>query len=103
MEILRKYRREVKDTMIIEYNDELHKRSEEKYRQEELAKARAEAERQGLAEGRAQAILDLLEGKGEISRELSTAIMECPDFEVLKRWLKAASRAETVEEFIGEM
>lgn len=102
-EILRKYRNEVKDTMIIEYDDELHKRSEERYRQEELAEARAKAETEGREKGRAEAVLVLLEDKGKISAELNTAIMECTDMEILKRWLKMAGKVKTIEEFECDM
>lgn len=54
---------------------------------------------EGKAEGKAEAITELLEGVGELPESLRNLIMEQTDIEVLRRWLRAAAKAESVEEF----
>lgn len=109
--ILKKYRREVKRTMILEYDEELHRIYEEKYHQEELEKAKAKVEKealekglsqgisQGISQGYAEAVLELLSEKGAVSKELREQILEEKDVEVLKKYLKTAGGVDTVEEF----
>ena len=55
------------------------------------------------AEGRAEDILEILSDKGEVSDDLREKIMIQRDMECLSKWLKAAVRSETVEEFEGMM
>lgn len=54
---------------------------------------------QGKAEGKAEAILELLGELGDVSEELKTLICAQQDLEVLGHWLKLAARAENVQEF----
>ncbi len=54
---------------------------------------------EGKAEGKAEDIIELLEDIGEPSGTLKKHIMNQTDMEVLKRWLKAAARAESIEDF----
>lgn len=54
---------------------------------------------EGKAEGKAEAILELLEELGVVSEELRKAVMEQRDMVVLREWHKLAARAESVEEF----
>lgn len=112
VEILRKYRREVKGTMLIEFNEELHRKSEEKYRQEELEKAREEAIKEGREEGReeaikegrtlgkAESVLELLFELGDVPADTRGRILNCQVTDTLRKWLKAASKADTIEEFL---
>ena len=51
------------------------------------------------AEGRAEDILEILSDKGEVSDDLREKIMIQRDMECLSKWLKAAVRSETIEEF----
>ena len=51
------------------------------------------------AEGKAEAILELLGELGDVSEELKTLIFAQQDLEVLGHWLKLAARAENVQEF----
>ena len=51
------------------------------------------------AEGRAEDILEILSDKGEVSDGLREKIMIQRDMECLSKWLKAAVRSETIEEF----
>ena len=55
------------------------------------------------AEGRAEDILEILSDKGEVSDDLREKIMIQRDMECLSKWLKAAVRSETIEEFEGMM
>lgn len=54
---------------------------------------------EGRAEGKAEAIMELLSDCGEIPAALRSRIMEEKDMEILKKWLKLAARAASVEEF----
>ena len=67
------------------------------------AQGKAEGWTQGKAEGRvedrAEAVIELLEDLGELSDSLKTCIMEQNDLELLRKWLKIAARAESIEEF----
>ena len=69
----------------------------------EKAEGKAEGWAQGKAEGRvedrAEAVIELLEDLGELSDSLKTCIMEQNDLELLRKWLKIAARAESIEEF----
>jgi hypothetical protein len=53
----------------------------------------------GRAEGKAEDVIELLEDFGELSDSLKTCIMEQTDLEILKKWLKAAAKAKSIEEF----
>lgn len=55
------------------------------------------------AEGKAEAILDLLSERGEIPNELAEKIMREKNFAVLKRYLKAAAEAESIEQFMRDI
>lgn len=59
--------------------------------------------KEGKTEGKAENILELLEDCGSIPKELQKQIMEEKDLDILKKWLKLAAKAETVEEFVGKM
>lgn len=58
---------------------------------------------EGRAEGRVSDILDLLGETGEISPELARRIREQSDEQVLRRWVKLAARADSVEQFADQM
>ena len=63
-----------------------------------------EGEIAGRAEGEITAtqdnILELLEDVGEISEDLEKKIRDERNVDTLKRWLKMASRAESVDDFM---
>ncbi len=50
-------------------------------------------------EDRAEAVIELLEDLGELSDSLKTSIIEQTDLELLRKWLKTAARAKSIEEF----
>ena len=65
-------------------------------RWEEIAYARED----GKTEGRAASILELLEEKEPVPVALREEIIAEESEEILKRWLQAASHAESIEEFV---
>lgn len=50
-------------------------------------------------EGKAEAIVEVLEEIDELSSALRESIMEQTDSEKLRRWVKLAARARSIEEF----
>ncbi len=58
---------------------------------------------QGVIRGKIEGILELLEGLGPIPNELKHQIQEQKDPEILKRWLKAAAKSDTIEAFIQQL
>lgn len=67
--------------------------------EEWLKEERAEAKAEGKAEGKAESVLELLEEFGEVPEDLKVRIMQERNLEVLKRMMKAAVGAKSVEEF----
>ena len=47
--------------------------------------------------------MELLTELGDISEELRAEIMAQKDLDILKKWLKLAARAESVEDFVSRM
>ena len=69
---------------------------------DERAEGKAEGKAEGIAEGMAylaEAILEVLEGYGEVPDELRSRIMSEKDGNVLKQLLKCAVQATTISEF----
>lgn len=54
---------------------------------------------EGKAEGKAEAILELLADVGEVSECLKRRILSEEDMDVLKRWLKLAVKSVSIEGF----
>lgn len=54
---------------------------------------------QGRAQGKAEAVIELLEDIGEVSESLRDYIMEQTDLELLTKWHKAAARATSIKKF----
>lgn len=73
---------------IFEYNEEAHMKC---VRQE------------GYMEGKAEAILELLEELGDVPEELRARVFNERDLQQLKRWLKLVAKAESLEQFAKEM
>ena len=55
------------------------------------------------AEGKAEAVLELLEELREIPEDVHNRIMNEKNLETLSRWLRLAAKAETLEEFLDKM
>lgn len=60
---------------------------------------REEAKEEGIRLGTVNNILEFLEDLGEIPETLKSKIMQEEKPDVLRRWLKLAAKAETIEEF----
>lgn len=59
--------------------------------------------REGKAEGKAEEVISFLEDLSTVSEALKEKIMNETDLTTLKRWLKLAAKAESVEQFMDEM
>ena len=57
----------------------------------------------GEAAGKAESVLELLAEAGEVPEELLKQIQTETDEGKLRRWLKLAARAASVEEFVEAM
>ena len=64
-----------------------------------LNKEKAEGWKDGRAKGKAEAVVELLKDLGQLSDSLRNCIMEQTDLELLRKWLKIAAKAESIEEF----
>ena len=83
--------------------DELYGEKIEKQIQLEKDNAKAEGKAEGQTEGQALSVLDLLEDIGPVPSALRKTIMAQKDVETLSRWLKAAAKAGSLEQFQQEM
>ena len=57
----------------------------------------------GIINGKIEAVLELLEDKGEVPEKVKTEIFAETDLEVLKKWLRLAAKSETIEDFCKEI
>lgn len=71
--------------------------------EEMLNDERREGKTEGKMEGTAENVMELLEDIGTLSEELREKIMEETDLFKLKKWLKLAAKAESIEQFMSEM
>ena len=60
---------------------------------------REEGFEEGVIQGKAEGILELLEDYGVLSEELRELIMTQTNLDVLRRWNKIAARAKSIEDF----
>lgn len=58
---------------------------------------------EGKAEGKAETILEFLAETGSVPEALQQRILSEQDMDVLRRWLKLAVRAESIENFEADM
>lgn len=54
---------------------------------------------EGMLQAKVMDILELLEDIGEISQPLKNKICSETDMDILKKWLKAAAKSNSFEEF----
>ena len=64
---------------------------------------RREGRIEGRVEGKVEEIISFLEDLSDIPVELREKIESEKDLSVLKRWLKLAAKADSIEQFISEM
>ena len=96
----------VTDASISELHEKVRKLKKERNLEarymtfEELLKSR---ERDGIAKGKSEDILELLEDYGSVSEELIEKISTEQNIDVLKKWLKLAAKVSSIEEFTQKM
>ena len=90
-EFLSKHRREVRNMVLTEFD-------EEKF----LRMVRAEEREEGRAEGERNLLIKVLSKLGFVSEELQNRIRSIDD-ETLVHWTQLASRAESMEEFLEQI
>jgi flagellar biosynthesis/type III secretory pathway protein FliH len=66
---------------------------------EGIAQGKAEGKADGKAEGKAESIISLLEEVGPVEQELRTRILSEKDDAILTAMLKAAAKADSLEQF----
>lgn len=59
--------------------------------------------REERLEAIAETVLEFLQEIGEVPKELQEKIMNQMDKKVLKKWVKLAAKAETIEQFQQQM
>lgn len=91
-EYLRKKGSEAVNMLIAEYDYDM----DIKVQREE---AKEEGIEQGKKLGKQNDIIELLDDIGEVSEALKAKIRKEENRDILKKWLKLAAKAETVEEF----
>lgn len=67
--------------------------------EEAMNRGKREGEKEGIRQGKADAIMELLSCKGNISDELCKIIREQKNEETLNRWLLLAAHSESIEAF----
>lgn len=87
-DFLKEHRAEVMSLSIFEYDEE---EAKEVFRED----GRIE----GMLQAKTMDILELLEDIGEISQPLKNKICSQTDMDILKKWLKAAAKSNSFEEF----
>ena len=95
-DILGKHRSEVLNLLLNEFDVKSY---ENWIRNESREEGRREGRGEGILLGKAYGIIELLEDVGEVPDSLKGIIMEEKNPEVLKRWHKAAAKAQSIEEF----
>ncbi|MCM1048582.1 MAG: hypothetical protein NC433_09160 [Clostridiales bacterium] len=76
------------------------RRAEDEY-VHDIGKAEGKAE--GIAFGKAEAVIQLLSDLGDVPEELSEKIMNEKDLDALSHWLKMAAKSESIQQFIAGM
>lgn len=85
---------------IFEYDQEAHMRL---VRREGYEDGRMDGITQGMTQGKVEDIIELLADLGNIPLELQEKIYITKDLQQLKKWLKLASKVQSIEEFIKKM
>ena len=78
-----------------------NRRMEEKYMT--LGELLKDERDEGKAEGKAEAVLELLEDYGSIPETVRERIMSETNQDILRKWLRMAARVSSVKQFTEEM
>ena len=85
---------------IYEYDEEEAKKVfREDGRIEGRIEGKIEGRIEGILETRISDIFELLEDKGKIPQSLKDTISAETDWDILTKWLKAAAKADSIDEF----
>lgn len=95
-DILGKHRSEVLNLLLNEFDV---KNYENWIRNESWEEGIQKGRGEGILLGKAYGIIELLEDFGEVPDSLKSIIMEEKNPEVLKRWHKAAAKAQSIKDF----
>ncbi len=98
-DFLTKQRAEVVAVSIFEYNEEEELK---KIRAAEFSVGREAGYEEGEAAGKAERVLELLEDLGKVPDELRERILSESNLPVLKQWLKAAAKSESLQAFLDQ-
>lgn len=92
---------------VAEFTDRIERRDFsvlfEHFEAYDVQETRRVSKAEGKIEGKAEAILDLLRDLGPVPEDIEKQIAQTTDLELLKKWLKAAARADSIESFISQM
>ena len=90
--------------LIAEYDYDMDiKVQREEAKGEGIEQGRKLGKTEGIKLGTANAVIELLKELGTVPPSLKSRIIGEEDEEVLKKWLKLAAKAETIEEFQKEI
>ena len=78
----------------------IQKREKRKEEKEDMCRALDELIADGVAAGKAECIVDLLEEYGVVPEDLKEKILSQTDLAVLKDWHKLAAHVGSIEEFV---
>ena len=70
---------------------------------DERAEGKAEGKAEGIAVGIAESILNLLAGLSPVPEELQERIMLEKNLDILRKWVKQAAKADSIEQFRQNM
>lgn len=95
-DILSKQRGEVFNLLLNEFDVKSY---EQWIRKESREEGHKEGREEGILLGKAYGIIELLEEVGEVSDPLRDLILKQNDADTLRKWHKAAAKAQSIEEF----
>jgi len=76
-----------------------NKAEESKEEKGKVCRALQEYYNDGIAEGKADSVIELLSELGEVSKELSDKVYAQKDLDILKSWLKLAAKTDSIDSF----
>ena len=100
------FRLNVPKAEVADFTDHIQRRDFtmlfEHFETYDVQATRAKSKAEGLAEGRASAIIELLEELGTVPDDIRDKIMKETDLDILKKWNKAAARADSIAQFVKD-
>ncbi len=103
-EYLRKKGSEAVNMLIAEYDYDMDiKVQREEAKAEGIEQGLKLGKKEGIKSGTANAVIELMKELGVVPDNLKSCIIKETDEEVLKKWLKLAAKAKSIEEFQKEI